>query len=201
MSNMQSIELLDQAIDMLDQGVTHPPDYDNMCLICHEELNETPNNEKYTLECKHKYHTACIVTWFRSGNDNCPYCGDKGVNQNKNIKKQNYYWKGNKDETYSAIIHFSRRKDAPPKLINMIKKLKSMEENLKNIKTEQSEFLNKNIESSKLTVTDVLKIQSDYKNKIWKKYREITKYKREITNYPIIPLTIPKFKIVELPQN
>ena len=35
-----------------------------MCSICHEELN----GDIYTLpECNHKYHTNCIITWFRTG--------------------------------------------------------------------------------------------------------------------------------------
>ncbi len=43
------------------------------CAICLEELTD-----KYEIECKHSFHTKCIVNWFRNGNKECPLCRDKG---------------------------------------------------------------------------------------------------------------------------
>ena len=43
--------------DLSENGDT---DYDNICGICHENLNTEQN---YTLpECNHVYHTNCIIT-------------------------------------------------------------------------------------------------------------------------------------------
>ena len=32
----------------------------------------------HELECGHKFHTECIVAWFRSGQSSCPLCRDGG---------------------------------------------------------------------------------------------------------------------------
>ena len=42
-----------------------------------DELYET-NTHKLE-ECGHKFHTTCIINWFRQGNQNCPNCGDCGI--------------------------------------------------------------------------------------------------------------------------
>ena len=34
---------------------------DDLCVICLSQLGE----DDYTLDCNHKYHTKCIVEWFR----------------------------------------------------------------------------------------------------------------------------------------
>ena len=48
------------------------------CGICREELE---CSQCYTLpECNHRYHTNCIISWFRNGDSRCPYCGNKGIN-------------------------------------------------------------------------------------------------------------------------
>lgn len=41
------------------------------CAICLNDLEDlTPT---YTLECKHQFHRACIVEWFKQKHT-CPYC-------------------------------------------------------------------------------------------------------------------------------
>lgn len=41
-------------------------DYDNdICSICHNDLEENV----YTVpHCEHKFHSNCIISWFRTGN-------------------------------------------------------------------------------------------------------------------------------------
>ena len=49
-----------------------------LCLICYDLLE---NKNNYILpECKHKYHTECIIEWFKTGDNRCPYCQNKGIN-------------------------------------------------------------------------------------------------------------------------
>ena len=54
-------------------------DYDNVCFICYEKLEEGRNIT--TLKCKHRYHYNCILLVFKSilqkssyGTKECPYC-------------------------------------------------------------------------------------------------------------------------------
>ena len=41
------------------------------CSICREELND--KHHEFTLECKHTFHTMCIINSFRITN-RCPVC-------------------------------------------------------------------------------------------------------------------------------
>lgn len=43
---------------------------DSTCCICLNELE----SDTHTLDCGHKFHTSCVITWFRSNNDTCPMC-------------------------------------------------------------------------------------------------------------------------------
>ena len=42
------------------------------CPICREEFKN--EKEICKLECQHAFHSNCIITWFRSGNNTCPSC-------------------------------------------------------------------------------------------------------------------------------
>ena len=44
------------------------------CMICLDTIDD--NQDVYSLQCNHKYHTKCIVDWFRSGAKSCPCCND-----------------------------------------------------------------------------------------------------------------------------
>ena len=47
-------------------------DEEDICLICRENLS---NEQTYEIpECKHKYHTNCLINWFRFDRVSCPHC-------------------------------------------------------------------------------------------------------------------------------
>ena len=55
-----------------------------MCDMFASQLGE----DDYTLDCNHKYHTKCIVEWFRKGNAGfCPLCNDNPLGE-----QQSYYY-------------------------------------------------------------------------------------------------------------
>ena len=83
------------------------------CVICQELLNKY---QIYSLpECKHAFHTQCIVTWFRhrpssenqDGPDGkCPCCGNRGINNKNKPKKQftrygRYGWRHKRGELFN----------------------------------------------------------------------------------------------------
>lgn len=45
------------------------------CVICQESCFEY--GATHSLDCGHKFHASCIVSWFRSGNTSCPVCRDE----------------------------------------------------------------------------------------------------------------------------
>jgi uncharacterized Zn finger protein (UPF0148 family) len=42
-----------------------------VCAICHGDVEDG-----HELQCGHKFHSACIIQWFRNGNASCPMCRD-----------------------------------------------------------------------------------------------------------------------------
>jgi len=50
----------------------------DLCSIC---LSTIDAND-YTLECNHKFHTKCIVEWFRKSKGNCPLCNHNPITAN-----------------------------------------------------------------------------------------------------------------------
>ena len=41
------------------------------CAICTDVMSE---NSFVLAECGHRFHTNCIMTWFRTGRSSCPLC-------------------------------------------------------------------------------------------------------------------------------
>jgi len=94
---------------------------DDLCVICLSQLGEGD----YTLDCNHKYHTKCIVEWFRKGNAACPLCNDNPLTE-----QDSYYYYGNPliNERCSLIRRkFGRKKDCPLTLKKAIDKLRELE--------------------------------------------------------------------------
>ena len=138
-------------------------DYTNEeCMICKEELSSQPC---YTLpECKHTYHTSCLVSWFRNGDNRCPYCGNKGINNTCN-ENHNYSWRKQR-YNYLCIEGFENQ------YINDLKKYMN---NKKNITNPFAIKLKKNFEKIK-KIEDTLREN----NKSYKTYKE------KIKNEPVL---------------
>ncbi len=98
-------------------------EFNEICSICHENMNIIDNDEMYELpECKHYFHTNCILTWFRAGHNRCPLCNNEGIN-NKNMSinlinntLNNYSWQYKSkllNDNYIKMRNISRKKNAP----------------------------------------------------------------------------------------
>ena len=121
----------------------------DLCSICYEKLN---NNNSFMLECSHKYHTNCIVNWFRIGNKNCPLC-----NSNKlDIDKMNYFCK---ISTIDEIIKYSKKKELPNNIKSKIKIVKNNEDKLKKQKSIIHEFKKNHIDIYK----EYTKLKANYR--------------------------------------
>jgi Ring finger domain len=99
----QSVDLYGAQKTM--QTMFEPDD----CGICHEQMNEYDmDHPLYQIpECKHIFHVACLIEWFRSSRkDSCPYCRVKQ-------KKMNYYyWNPNLTEKIQMFKTYSKEPDA-----------------------------------------------------------------------------------------
>ena len=48
------------------------------CVICTDALEGGAGEQSvHALECGHRFHSSCILTWFRNGNKTCPLCRDE----------------------------------------------------------------------------------------------------------------------------
>lgn len=66
-------------IQSIEGDVEDNMDFDNLCLICYDTL-EDGINKVVTLQCNHKYHYDCILATYKSlnGKKQCPYCRSNG---------------------------------------------------------------------------------------------------------------------------
>tara|TARA_B100000123_G_scaffold250113_1_gene208802 strand:- start:114 stop:626 length:513 start_codon:yes stop_codon:yes gene_type:complete len=57
-----------------DKNVGEDIDFDNLCLICYDNLESNSNVVK--LKCGHRYHYDCILQTYKTinGKKKCPYC-------------------------------------------------------------------------------------------------------------------------------
>lgn len=112
-------------------------DNNDICSICFESFDI---NTSYTLECNHKFHTNCIMKWFRNKNSTCPLC--KNTIEYQNLS---YY---NKITTLSEIKKLGRTKKCPSNIKNILNKIKKTKlkykeytNNFKNFKEKYTEEL------------------------------------------------------------
>ena len=132
---------------------------EDICSICYEELNSMQNNNiennqlnqnnAYTLECNHKYHSSCIIKWFRSGRNNCPLCNDTTLDTNLGYFQ--------KIETIKETKKISKKKCCPDNIKKTVEKIKKCEIENKNATKAFNDFK----KSNKLIYTMERKLRKD----------------------------------------
>lgn len=202
---MTNLNNLTQALSILNVAAPNalnilniPAPVSEECMICREELECT---QCYTLpECNHRYHTNCLISWFRNGDPRCPYCGNKGVN-NKSIDitdrfTNRYYSLKYKTQTLIDIKRFVflKKYDTNKRCLEIRKqfdKIKVLEENYKN-ETLKLRELKQSLKDTPALYNEAKKNINSYRNKRWKITKQIRDEKFKIVNNSyIIPLIIP----------
>lgn len=154
------------------------------CLICHDDLC---SESCYSLECNHEYHVDCIVSWFRTGNVNCPYCNSKPENVVNN-ETDYYYSRADIKKKYIILKRYANKKDFPKSLKSKIKTITKNENQLKELKNEIKE-----IKNEVGTYSEILRKYRKTQSKIWKKTNAIHNKKKDLLSMVnIVPLTIIK---------
>ena len=190
------------SVNSLNVDVSH----EDICCICHDSLDA---HQTYTLpECKHSFHTHCIVTWFRhkgsvdlsSGgmwqsselkDGKCPLCGNRGVNNKCNSKnKKSYYPAQYNKEKFNQNKKFLKKSDASKEMQTLQKKLTNAEKIYDDISKKYSEF-RKSLKNKEVDYGKTNKILATYRREKWNKYHKLNMIKKTIANLPIIPLIIP----------
>ena len=172
------------------------------CMICHEGLSTAPTYE--LPECKHTYHTHCIVTWFRhrppegrlgsSSDGKCPYCGNRGINHIEE-KEQDTYPRYNfltsyQRENMKFIKKYANTANAPKKLTSLFEKVKIQEQALRDCKKEQTE-LRKSLKTELVNFNETKKKLTALRRSQWRKILTMRKTQKAISQFPVIPIIIP----------
>lgn len=168
--------------------ILHPTasiDYENLCAICHENYD---TEQTHVLpECMHKFHTNCIITWFRSGHESCPYCGNNGINHLGN----HYYNYKQLKMKISLIRKYVRKKDANPIVINEIEKLKILEKRALQASKDYQEF-KINMNSELVNFNETLNKMRKLRSQKLAAYRKVYQKKQHIAQFPINSIIIPR---------
>ena len=138
------------------------------CSICLDNLNATHIHELD--ECKHQFHSSCLITWLRV-NDGCPMCRGVASNENSNFYRS-------EGTILRHILAFCRSKKNKSKKLKNIYLKYTMRKNVYNEKNKQKkEFMKVN--------KNIFKQSRKFSNDLWRSRRSFFNIKREISSLPI----------------
>ena len=105
------------------------------CIICTDEMLESESI--FSLEqCNHKYHTKCIVNWFRTPNNggSCPLCRDRSHTPTRLTPVDI-------EERAKFLRKESLKKYAPRALVQLGNRVRAREKKWRHLKKEKQEFV------------------------------------------------------------
>lgn len=163
-----------------------------VCVICLEEFSDT--KQDFSLpECDHKFHTECIVHWFRTGHDKCPCCLRPGqcIEENNQNRRFGY---AKVDYIFPEVSQRARSKNAPPEMKKIYEKYNKENKKLINLNKEEKE---KKTETG--VYKNIKKQLGEITRKKWKLQRNIYKIKITLCElFPIYPIIIVTRKTTTL---
>ena len=138
------------------------------CSICLDNLNSNPIHELD--ECKHKFHSSCLITWLRI-NNGCPMC--RNVASNK--KSRLYRSEGT---IFKHILGFCKsKKNKSTKLKKMYSKYLKLRDTYNSKNKQKNDFMKSN--------KHIFKQSRKFTTELWRSRRAFFNIKREISSLPI----------------
>lgn len=178
------------------------------CPICQEALS---HEQTYELpECKHVFHTKCILEWFRtrpisvSYNDldtdgKCPCCGNRGINNSKRCypklnatRRQWFHGYSNEfKEKLNEMKKYEKKHNGPQELTNVLNKWEKIK---LSFITAQEQYTNYK-KTLQLNTTckyiDCKKMLTQLRRQVWHARSMMRRHSKLITEFPFEVLIIP----------
>ena len=190
------------VLSQLNELVQENNDED-ICVVCQDILDNGQEQIFYLPECGHGYHTNCIMTWFRAGNDACPCCGNKGINSihntNSSGQRRGLYgiYYASKQMTRSSKFKLLKKtlesNQCPNDLKRIFKNHNKACEDLKELEREKRDGA---AERDKMPHKEATAIINSLREKLFRKKRIINITLKQIMDFPVVPLIIPTKKRV-----
>ena len=193
------------GVDLMNISPQNQPDDDKLvlCTICQEYIDleaEIYNPTSHVLEtCTHRFHTTCIINWFRQGNNDCPNCGDCGPAKfSMGAFSRRWYTcnSGKAVQRFNMLRNYSRTKKAPDFLVKQFEKLKAAKEKEKEATANYVNFKKNALCCEGESFKDLKKKVSKLRTDKYRKEVIVSNIKKTICGIPIIPVIIPKVKYV-----
>tara|TARA_Y100000389_G_scaffold195591_2_gene227237 strand:- start:584 stop:1117 length:534 start_codon:yes stop_codon:yes gene_type:complete len=169
------------------------------CPICTEELNE---NDLYILpECDHMFHVDCIVSWFRMGNNRCPYCNNPGdcnigKDEENNGFHKSFYFGAIEMKQRVKLIRQAMKTDNElsnnSELKNLIKRHDEIED-----KIQKTTLMKKEIMNQTGNFTEIKREVEKLRRRYWDLNSQLRKIAHKIAAFPIKEVIIVKKKYIK----
>lgn len=185
------------VLSQLNELVQENNDED-ICVVCQDILDNGEDQIFYLPECGHGYHTNCIMTWFRGGNEACPCCGNKGINSSNNLApRRGHYgiYYGSRYMVKTSKFKLLKKTldsiECPSDLKRIFKQYDKVCEDLKELEREKRDGA---AERDKMPYKEATNIINLLRNKIFRKKRSLNTTLKQIMDYPVVPLILPMKK-------
>jgi len=140
------------------------------CSICYSELGDD-ESQIYTVPgCSHKFHTNCIIPWFRASDGSCPYC-----RSNDQAGHWTHYISSRRN-IISTWKRLARRKECPDFIKKKCAKITATKKEAEVCSKEKNQFRKEN--------KSVIDTHNKLRRKHWDKRRKQRMQERELIDLP-----------------
>ena len=153
------------------------------CSICLEELNNVNDTHELN-ECKHKFHSKCLITYLRTGNRTCPLCRGN-ANEFFYI---NPYISHDNNTAVSAVIKYTKKKNANKQIKKLVERYKNLKKKYKDAKNNSS-ILRKELKANK-EYQELTKKRNKTRNNEWNAFRKVKKIERQLSKIVMLPFRV-----------
>lgn len=140
------------------------------CSICYTELGDDESLIYTVPGCNHKFHTNCIIPWYRASDGSCPYC-----RSNDQSGSWTHYI-SSRTNIISTWKRLARRKECPDFIKKKCTKITAAKKEVVESSRETAKFRKDH--------KDVIDMHNKLRRKNWSRRRRERMLERELLDLP-----------------